>query len=161
MICENGRVVSIEGDWVWVETLRTSSCVSCSAKAGCGQNLLNSIFSGKRHYVKVALNGFAEQVKLHDEVEIAIPENGILKGSLLMYIFPLLMLIVGAGAAQELVGENNGYSILGAIMGFVSALLIVRVHSYLHRSDPSYLPILHKILSSPVAAASVQTLVIK
>lgn len=151
MICESGRVVSVDGEWVWVETLRTSSCVKCSAKAGCGQSLLNSIFAGKRHYVKVAANGMADKVHLHDQVEIAIPEHGIVKGSFVMYLFPLLMLIVGAGMAQEMAGSSDAYTIAGAAAGFLLSLLLVRLHAFLHRADPTYQPVLHRIISSASA----------
>jgi len=40
MLRESGRVVAIESDAVWVETIRSSLCGSCAAKAGCGQDYL-------------------------------------------------------------------------------------------------------------------------
>lgn len=39
MLSETGRVVAIDKDGLWVETLKTSSCAKCSAQSGCGQNL--------------------------------------------------------------------------------------------------------------------------
>lgn len=158
MICESGRVVSIEGEWVWVETHQTTACQSCSAKSGCGQSLINSVFSGKRHYVKVAVNSLKESVQLHDEVEIAIPEHAMLRGSFWLYLLPLLLLIAGAMAGDHLAGgQGDLYQIIGAGAGFVVAVLLVRGYSYLHRADPAYQPVLHRIVSS--ASVTAQPLV--
>lgn len=147
MICESGRVVSIENDWVWVETFQTTACQSCSAKAGCGQSVLNSVFSGKRHYVRVAADPARGVVQLHDTVEIAIPEHAMLRGSFWLYILPLLFLLGGGIVGNHLAGgQGDLYPILGAVAGFGLAALLVRVHSYLHRADPSYQPVLQRIV---------------
>ena len=39
MVKEQGRVVAVEPDGVWIETLRRSACSSCAGKSGCGQHL--------------------------------------------------------------------------------------------------------------------------
>ena len=108
---------------------------------------VNSIFSGKRHYVKAASNGLAGQVQLHDQVEIAIPEHGIVRGAFVMYLFPLLMLILGAVMAQAHFGAADAVAIAGAAAGFALSLLLVRLHTYRHAADPSYQPVLHRIIS--------------
>ena len=46
MIEERGRVLSTEPGAVWVATIRSSTCGSCQAKAGCGQALLQKLGSG-------------------------------------------------------------------------------------------------------------------
>lgn len=149
MICEAGRVVSIESDWVWVETLQTTSCKSCSAKSGCGQGLINSVFSGKRHYIKVSASSIKDTVHLHDEVEIAIPENVMLRGSFLMYLLPLAMLIAGAMAGQQFIADKGDVgAIAGAIAGFAIAAVFIRWHSYKNNANPAYQPVLHRIVRS-------------
>lgn len=146
-LCESGQVVAIEKDWVWVDTHQTGSCQSCAAKAGCGQGLLSSFFSGKRHLIRVAINSIDEPVQLYDQVEIAIPEHALLLGSFWLYLLPLLLLMTGAVAGNYL-GNAQGdlYSILGAASGFLLALFMVRGYSYLHRVDSAYQPVLHRIL---------------
>ena len=68
MICEAGRVAAIDGQWAMVETFQVSACKSCSAKAGCGQSVLGSIFSGKRHLVRVAVGEFADKLKVVEKI---------------------------------------------------------------------------------------------
>lgn len=154
MICESGRVVSIESDWVWVETHQTTSCQSCSAKSGCGQSLINSVFSGKRHYIKVAANGIKDTVHLHDEVEIAIPEHVMLKGSFIMYLLPLVFLIAGAVVGEHFtVGKGDLGAISGAIAGFCMAAVFIRWHSNKNSANPAYQPVLHRIVRSASLSA--------
>lgn len=149
MICESGRVVSLEDNWVWVETHRTSSCQSCSAKSGCGQSLINSVFSGKRHYVKVALNDFKGKVNLHDDVEIAIPEHVMLRGSVLLYMLPLASMIAGAVSGQHFFTASGDIAtIAGTITGFLASALFIRWHSYKNSANPAYQPVLHRIVRS-------------
>lgn len=40
VLYETGRVVAVDGDGLWLETLKKSTCGQCSARAGCGQQLL-------------------------------------------------------------------------------------------------------------------------
>jgi len=142
-------VVSIEGDSVWVETRQTSACNACSARAGCGQGFLNSVFSGKRHHVKVAADSFKGQLAVNDQVEIAIPEHVMLQGSFWVYLLPLLMMIVGAVVAQQWSQETNDlYSMTGAGLGFILAAMMLRWHSARHQANPKYQPVLHRILQS-------------
>jgi sigma-E factor negative regulatory protein RseC len=154
MICESGRVVSIEDEWMWVETHQLSSCQSCSAKSGCGQSLINSVFSGKRHYVKVAANGISEAVHLHDQVEIAIPDHAMLFGSFWLYLLPLLTLIAGALLGNHLAGGvGDLYAIIGAVIGFLVAACFIRLHSFLQRDNPAYHPVLHPVLHRVIHSA--------
>lgn len=148
MICENGRVVAVEDGWIWVETIQTSSCTACSAKSGCGQSLLNSIFAGKRHYVKVSTKGFHAPVQLHDEVELAIPEDVMLKGSFWVYLLPLLLLISGAllGEHFQLTENMDVSAAIGALIGFLAGLMALRLHAFRHRHNPAFHPVLSRVI---------------
>ncbi len=50
MIEEPGIVVAVDADGVWVATQRKTTCGSCSAKAACGQGLLNSLSADKKNH---------------------------------------------------------------------------------------------------------------
>ena len=52
MLVETGRVVAVEEDSLWVETIRQSTCGSCAAQKGCGHGLLNRYADGKRGYIQ-------------------------------------------------------------------------------------------------------------
>lgn len=157
MMYENGIVVAVEGQWAWVETRQNTACGSCAAKAGCGQGVLNGLFSGKRHYIKVDTSRLNETVRLHDEVELAIAEHVMLKGSLWVYLLPLVLMIAGAVSAQSVwpaVGDT--VAIAGAATGFVLAMLLVRVHAELQRNNPAYQPVLSRVVCHGGGETTVQ-----
>ena len=56
MILETGRIVAIEPEGVWVETIQKSACGSCKAEKGCGQSLINK-WDGHTAYIWVLLEG--------------------------------------------------------------------------------------------------------
>ncbi len=145
MICESGKVIAIEQDIAWVETFQTSSCTACSAKAGCGTGVLNSIFAGKRHYVKVSLKQHSQAIHLHDEVELSIPDHIMLKSSFWVYLLPLALMIAGALIGLEFQSNDAG-SILGAVSGLILSGLILRAHAVLHQHDARFQPTLHRII---------------
>ena len=149
MICESGKVVGVEESSVWVETIQSSSCTACSAKSACGTGLINSIFSSKRHYVQVSTESFEDDVHLHDEVELAIAEHIMLKGSFWVYLLPLMFMLFGAYLGQQWASVGNELpTIIGCLLGFMLSGLLLRWHSHKHHLDANYQPVLHKIIRS-------------
>lgn len=150
MICEQGRVVAIDQDCAWVETIRRSTCGSCSVRGACGHGLLNQIGASDRHHVRVLpgdepLSAF----RVGDEVEISIPDGLLLRASGIVYLVPLAGLLAGlfAGSAW---GGTEPMAAVGAAIGFAAGLLSVRVHAHLHARDPRLQP----RLSARVARAT-------
>ena len=157
MLTETGRVVGIEPDGIWVETIRRSTCGTCSAQKGCGHGLLNRISEGKRGYVR-ALPGdqSVEDYKVDDQVLISIPEEVILRGSFIAYILPLLSMLTGAMAASHfLAGQQDVLSVAGAAGGLAVGFTLVRWHGIYHRQDPEFQPVLLRIDSSVVEAVTI------
>ena len=76
MIEERGRVLSTEPGAVWVATIRSSTCGSCQAKAGCGQALLQKLGSGSSQGFVRALTDREWQVG--DEVMFNLDYGGLL-----------------------------------------------------------------------------------
>ena len=147
MICESGKVVAIDQQRIWVETFQTSSCTACSAKVGCGTKVLNSLFSGKRHYVEVGHNDQLPAVKLYDEVEIAIPENIMLSSSFWVYLLPLVFMLAGAFLGNSFHSSDLG-SISGAALGLIAAGIVIKTHAVFYRHDPRFQPVIHRVLRS-------------
>ena len=135
MLVETGRVVAVERDGVWVETVRSSTCGSCAARKGCGHGLMNQVRDGQQGLVR-ALPGriSPSECELDDEVQISIPEEVILSGSLVVYIMPLLTMLVGAGIAAQFSGGDVAAA-LGAVAGLALGMALVRWHAYRHRDD--------------------------
>lgn len=123
MITESGKVVAVNGDKVWVQTIRTSACESCSARHGCGQRALASVSSGRANQVLVA-NSLGARVG--DEVTVAIDESALLGASLLVYALPLVLMVAGAVLGHQLSAGSDGASMLGAVTGLALGFLAAR-----------------------------------
>ena len=96
MIFETGIVVNNEHGSLLVETIQRTACDTCIAEKGCGQSLLAKL-TGKTNRIRVLLGDYpAESIELGQSITIGIPENVIVKGSLLVYMLPILMAVVGA-----------------------------------------------------------------
>jgi len=157
MLTETAHVVAVESGSVWVETIRQSSCGSCAAKQGCGHSLLQQISAGSQNYLRVFSGKLsAAQCSVDDHVRISIPERVILRGSLLVYIVPLVAMLTGATLGSILaVGNSDSLSITGAVAGFALGVTLVRLHAWFHRSDESLHPRLVERVSSPIDIVSV------
>jgi len=158
MLIETGRVVAVDPDGLWVETIRQSTCGTCAAQKGCGHGLLNRISDGKRGYIRV-LPGTRnpQECSVDDQVRISIPEEVILRGSLIVYMLPLLCMLAGAASAVGLLpGSQDVSAALGAASGFGLGLVLVRWHAWHHRDDSSLQPTLLEVLrplKAPVTVA--------
>ncbi len=88
MIEELGTVAEVKSGKALVATRRSGACESCSAKAGC-----QTLGGGRdaRVWVTDPLG-----VVPGDNVVIAVSEGALLKASLMVYIAPVVMLLVGA-----------------------------------------------------------------
>ncbi len=120
MLRESGRVVAVEVDAVWVETIRSTLCGRCAVKAGCGHGVLARATGGKGLVRAVeSINLSARDCAIDDEVVIELPESAILRGSLLVYCLPLFFALVGAVLGEAL-GELAaiGFFVSGLIVGF-------------------------------------------
>lgn len=150
MIEEQGRVVAVEPGAVWVETLRKSTCSSCSVKAGCGQGLLEQLgASGRRGYVR-ALSDL--QLNAGDTVIIGVREDLLVRGSLLVYLLPLFGLFAAAVLAEQ-IGLSEPWVILSALFGFLFACCAVRWRSRVTAGDPALQPVVLRALLGGVATA--------
>lgn len=150
MIEEQGRIVAVEPGAVWVETLRKSTCSSCSVKAGCGQGLLDQLgASGRRGYVR-ALSDL--QLSVGDAVVIGVREDLLVRGSLLVYLLPLLGLFVAAVLAEQM-SLSEPWVILSALCGFLLACCAVRWRSGITAGDPALQPVVLRALLAGAAAA--------
>lgn len=150
MLIETGRVVAVEADEeaLWVETIRQSTCGSCAANKGCGHGLLNRIADGRTGYIRVLSGAVAaRQCAVDDQVRISIPEQVILRGSLLVYLLPLLCMLAGASGADILwPAAGEPATIAGAVSGLALGFVLVRWHAWHHRRDRALQPTVLEVL---------------
>ena len=142
MIKESGRVVAIDNDCLWVETIRQSTCNSCSAQKGCGHGMLNKMGSGRRHHLRVLLRGLpASSFSIDDEVIVSIPERVLVVGAVIVYLLPLVTLLLGALLAS-LWWQGDIASFIGAVLGFVAGIGTVKYHAITNRDNPALQPVI-------------------
>lgn len=141
MILETGRIVAIEPQGVWVETIRKSACGSCKAEKGCGQSLINK-WDGHTSYIWVLLDGRnPADYQLGDEIQIGIPEEVVAKGAMLAYMVPLLTLVIATATAHYQFA-HEGITAISAFVGLIIGGFIVRWHARRTRLDNELQPIL-------------------
>jgi sigma-E factor negative regulatory protein RseC len=94
MLTEHARVIAVEEDGLWVETLKLSACGACAAQKGCGQQLLHKYMSDmtciKARFFERDVNTIW---KSGDAVEIGVNENALVANALLVYLLPLVCLM--------------------------------------------------------------------
>ena len=130
MIEEQGRVVTADDNSVWVETIRQSSCSACDARHGCGQHLSEKYRTSNAFaYIRAS-----SPWPLHegDRVVVGIPENSLMKATMLVYLLPLLMMMAFLWLSG-LLGLSDGPALLvtacGLVAGFIPARRLGRKQS--------------------------------
>lgn len=155
MIEETAHVVAVEGEHAWVETERRSSCSSCSAK-GCGTGALSKVLGAKVQRMRVSNPVNAAE---GDAVVVGIDEGVLLKGSVLVYIMPLVLMLAGGllGEALAPQWDSNGesMSLLFGLLGLGGGLLWLRAFNRHATDNPRYTAVILRILP---AAAAVNTI---
>jgi len=154
MIEESGRVVAIEGDDVWIETIRTSSCSGCSARSGCGQGLLAKVKDGTRSHIRLQTD---LKLAVDDEVILGLPEQAFIRSSFLAYGFPLLMLIVAVLLADSVFGLAEPWIIAVALLGLAAGFYFVRLISQRGAARDDFQPEILRIISAVVVEQPVKT----
>ncbi|SFT48004.1 SoxR reducing system RseC family protein [Pseudomonas marincola] len=143
MIEETGRVIAVESGAVWVETLRKSTCSSCSAQAGCGQGLMDKLGVDSRRGLVRALSDL--QLNVGDSVVIGVREDLLVRGSLLVYLIPLLGLFAAALLAYAM-SLSESLVILSGLFGLVASWFGVRWRSRRVSDDPALQPVVLRAL---------------
>lgn len=145
-IQEEGIVIAVAADGVWIQTQRQSGCQSCSSRGGCGAGILQKALIRRQHKVRVQTD---LPVQVGDHVRVLLPATALVQASVLMYLLPLLGLIAGAVAGQALFASDTG-SIGGAVVGFTAVLLLIaRQQKGLSRSG-RYAPRIERVLFKSV-----------
>jgi len=141
MIEEQVQVVEIAGNQIVLQGATQSACGSCSANKGCGTSVLSKVVGRKFTRFQVDNNINAE---IGDTVVVGIPEDALLKGSLVMYVVPIMGMLLLALLAdhyllatasyRDLIISANG--ILGLLIGFLGARWFFRCQSNVQTFTP-------------------------
>jgi sigma-E factor negative regulatory protein RseC len=105
---EEGVVIRVEASGTWVKTLRSDACESCSSQGTC-----HTLGGGKEMEV-CALNPIGANVG--DRVVLKMDTAAFLKGTFLVYLFPILLLVGGATLGEWISRSSTPPSALAPIL---------------------------------------------
>ena len=145
MVEEHGIVTAIDNDGVWVETHRQSVCGQCSANKGCGHQLLNKIQSSRLATMTSIKAQSQLSLRVGDSVVIGIPENTLIKGSLLAYLLPLVFMLLICWLLTWQGYQESTIILFGFFSLFLSFYLlrsIIKKSSFQHSLEPQVLKVL-------------------
>jgi sigma-E factor negative regulatory protein RseC len=146
MIEMQARIVDLAPGSALVEPMSNASCSSCASSAGtpsagCGADKIGQIFTlkQKRYRVIDPLHS-----RLGDEVIIGIEEGAVLRGSVAVYILPLLLVFTGALVAPSVAPHLNPdfAAISGAAIGFIIGVIWLLAFNQRVTDNPHYQPII-------------------
>ena len=145
MATEQGIVLRTDSEAAWVKTVRSSACEGCTAKGSC--NPMGG-GGGKEMEVK-ALNTAGANVG--DRIVLSFETASLLKATFLIYVFPIILLIVGAAIGQvlaPLIGFSpSAVSVLLGFTFFFAALFIMKTRANKMAQKNAYRPKITKILT--------------
>jgi sigma-E factor negative regulatory protein RseC len=127
MIEETARVIAIENNQLLLEAETSAACNACAAKQGCGTSVLSKWIGRKftRFQVPNTVNA-----RVGDQVVVGLAEEAMLKGSVFVYLLPLLAMIGSALLADGLISTDAASRdllvVVSAVAGFVVMLFISR-----------------------------------
>jgi sigma-E factor negative regulatory protein RseC len=151
MIEENALVVVTEGEDAWVETSRRSSCGSCEAK-GCGTGALSQVLGRRSQRLRVK-NPIAAVAG--EQVVLGITESALIKGSLAVYLVPLLALmsggLFGELMASQLMMQGEGMTIFFALISLALSLLWLRRFNQRVANDTRFNAVILRRVDTPIS----------
>ncbi len=139
MITENGIVTQANANMAWIKTTRTAACESCSSKDSCGTN-----HHGSQEMTVTVKNTLG--VEKGDPVVIGIQSKPMLYLSFLLYVFPIILLLIGAVIGDSIgpsfdMDESASAMIVGFLF-FGAAFLVVRKKQAVMSEKDEYKPFL-------------------
>lgn len=148
MIEEQAQVVEVRGAQLVLQAQTQSACGSCSASKGCGTSVLSKVIGRKftRFHAENSIDA-----EVGDTVVVGISEDALLKGSLVMYVIPVLGMLVFALAADYLLAaliDHRDLAIAGSgIMGLAFGSLMSKWYFQSQESAQRFTPVvLRKII---------------
>ena len=150
MATEQGIVIKTDSRTAWVKTFKSGNCAGCSARGSC-----NTMGGDNEMEVKAINEAGA---KLGDRIVLSFKTSSLLKATFLLYVFPILLLIIGAAVGQEMAPKfdfnPSGFSAIMGFTFFFVALLIIKTTANKLAKKNDYRPKIIKILNGKVIPRS-------
>ncbi len=144
MATEQGIVIKTDSSTAWVKTVKSGDCAGCSARGSC-----HAMGTDDETEVKAINEAGA---KVGDRIVLSFETSSLLKATFLLYVFPILLLIIGAAIGHELASKFNfdpsGFSAISGFIFFFAAVLIIKTAANKLAKKNEYRPKIIKILNN-------------
>jgi len=145
MIEEQALVLSNNNGLIHVRVDRHSACASCQLKSGCGQKTMAKLSSNQ--CIEIDLKNTLSANK-GDLVKIAIPEEGLINASIIVYFIPILCMLGFSIACKIFLANNDALIAVMGLAGLLAGFVFAKLYSRSHESDALYQPELMQIITS-------------
>jgi sigma-E factor negative regulatory protein RseC len=119
MIEEITTVIAIEQGQLVLQANARTACGGCAANKGCGTAALSGWFGRKVVHIRA---DNTVDARVGDEVVVGLGEDALLSGSIRIYLWPLLALMLSALLADQLLDAGQQgrdlLIVLAALSGF-------------------------------------------
>ncbi len=113
---ETGAIISISGKTATIQLSRGAQCDGCNLCSAFGENNMKL----------EALNKIGARVG--DLVEVDVEPQQVVKSSMIMFIFPLIMMIAGYFVGVKFIPPHGqGAGIIGSLGALALAFLLIRL----------------------------------
>lgn len=155
MLTEQGIVVDTKDGTAWVQTQTKTSCNSCKVNSSCGTGIISKAF-GERSFITPMKNSLKAQAK--DQVEVGIPDDLVVKSSLLVYMLPLSSMLIALIGMRIVVPDfSEQWQILAALAGLLLGFFAVKRISEKISKNNQLEPVLLRIVSRPIDVKQLET----
>lgn len=143
MATEKGIVTRVGPETAWVKTSRTSSCEGCASRQSCH-------LKGEDDK-EVEVEAFNDAgAAVGDRIVLRVASGALLKVSFMLYVFPILLLILGAVVGQILGPafhyDPSSFALLLGGTCFVLAFFLIRLGSSRMACKSEYRPRIVRVL---------------
>ncbi len=142
MIREQGIVEEIRRNTAVIKVEKSSTCNHCADKDSCSVADRNMVIE-----VKNILNA-----KEGDRVEVSVPEGTFVKLSLMVYIFPIVSLMIGAFLgnylSMQLNTDPSATAAISAAIFLAASFLLLKVFDKKKDTGEKYSPRMTRIVFS-------------
>lgn len=143
MATEKGIVTRVGSATAWVKTSRSSACEGCASRHAC------HIKGNDDQEMEVEAYNDAGAV-VGDRILMRLASGALLKVSFMLYVFPILLLMLGAILGQALAPalelDPSSFSPLLGGVCFVLAFVVIRVRSGRMARKNEYRPRIVRVL---------------
>lgn len=138
MIRELGEVTAVDTGWVEVATKLKSGCSGCAHQNHCGAGLLSKALPQRNGRIEFAME---HSFQVGEQVELLMPEQSMVRYSLLLYGIPMLALMLSAMVGHWL-WPNHELLVIG-FTAAITGISLVLLKRYLHGRNGQIRQALH------------------